>query len=212
MMGGKRPQRAVRAVARPLPQGKGPTQAGSHLLPSPNPLPAFPRWHSGTESLCQYRRRKRPGFHPWVGKIPWSSKWQPAPVFLPGKPHGQGSLAGYGPRGGQEKDPAEHTRTLNPLPSVILLPHLSDEETGSEKRGSLPRGPQPPTELEGDPEPVQAECGCFTTSLNWTGDSAHPAGAQRGPAAWHTPDSRSVAEAEADSHLLAPRQRLLGRA
>ena len=26
---------------------------------------------------------------PWVGKIPWSKKWQPAPVFLPGKFHGQ---------------------------------------------------------------------------------------------------------------------------
>ena len=24
-------------------------------------------------------------FYPWVGKIPWSRKWQPTPVFLPGK-------------------------------------------------------------------------------------------------------------------------------
>ena len=24
-------------------------------------------------------------FDPWVGKIPWSRKWQPTPVFLPGK-------------------------------------------------------------------------------------------------------------------------------
>ena len=31
----------------------------------------------------------------WVGKIPWSRKWQPTPVFLPGKFHGQRSLAGY---------------------------------------------------------------------------------------------------------------------
>ena len=35
------------------------------------------------------------GFDPWVGKIPWRRKWQPAPVFLPGKSHGQRSLAGY---------------------------------------------------------------------------------------------------------------------
>ena len=27
----------------------------------------------------------RCGFDPYVGKIPWSSKWQPTPVFLPGK-------------------------------------------------------------------------------------------------------------------------------
>ena len=25
--------------------------------------------------------------------------WQPTPVFLPGEPHGQGSLAGYSPQG-----------------------------------------------------------------------------------------------------------------
>ena len=28
-------------------------------------------------------RFERPGFDPWVRKIPWSKKWQPAPVFLP---------------------------------------------------------------------------------------------------------------------------------
>ena len=27
----------------------------------------------------------RPGFDPWVGKIPWRKKWQPTPVFLPGE-------------------------------------------------------------------------------------------------------------------------------
>ena len=35
----------------------------------------------------------------WVGKIPWRRKWQPTPVFLPGKSHGQRSLAGYRPWG-----------------------------------------------------------------------------------------------------------------
>ena len=34
-------------------------------------------------------------FNPSVRKIPWSTKWQPAPVFLPGNFHGQNSLAGY---------------------------------------------------------------------------------------------------------------------
>ena len=28
----------------------------------------------------------------WVRKIPWSRKWQPAPVFFPEKFHGQKSL------------------------------------------------------------------------------------------------------------------------
>ena len=37
------------------------------------------------------------GFGPWLGKISWSRKRQPIPVFLPGKFHGQWSLAGYSP-------------------------------------------------------------------------------------------------------------------
>ena len=31
---------------------------------------------------------------PWVGKIPWRRKWQPTPVFLPGKSPGQRSQVG----------------------------------------------------------------------------------------------------------------------
>jgi len=34
-------------------------------------------------------------FDPWVGKIPWRRKWQPTPVFLSGKFHGQRNLADY---------------------------------------------------------------------------------------------------------------------
>ena len=33
----------------------------------------------------------------WVEKIPQRRKWQPTPVFLPGKSHGQRSLVGYSP-------------------------------------------------------------------------------------------------------------------
>ena len=38
------------------------------------------------------------GVIPWIGKIPWRRKWQPIPVFLPGKFHGQGP-GRYSPRG-----------------------------------------------------------------------------------------------------------------
>ena len=41
------------------------------------------------------------------GKIPWRRTWQPIPVFLPGKSHGQRSLAGYSPWGRKELDTAE---------------------------------------------------------------------------------------------------------
>jgi len=40
-------------------------------------------------------RLKRSGFNPWFGKIPWRRAWQPTPVFLPGKSHGQKSLVGH---------------------------------------------------------------------------------------------------------------------
>ena len=50
--------------------------------------------HSSKESAYQCRR---PGFDPWVGKIPRRRKWQPTPVFLPGKSHGQRSFAGCSP-------------------------------------------------------------------------------------------------------------------
>ena len=41
------------------------------------------------------------GSIPGSGKIFWSMKWQPTPVFLPEKFHGQRSLAGYTPGGSQ---------------------------------------------------------------------------------------------------------------
>ena len=43
------------------------------------------------------RRCKRNGFDPWIRKIPWRRAWQPTPLCLPGKSHGQRSLAGYSP-------------------------------------------------------------------------------------------------------------------
>ena len=54
------------------------------------------------QSVCLQCRR--PGFDPWVGKIPWRRKWQPTPVFLPGKSHGRRSLVGYCPWGRKESD------------------------------------------------------------------------------------------------------------
>ena len=65
------------------------------VLSSPLANSGLPKWLSGKESACQCRRH----FDPWVGKIPWRRKWQPTPVFLPGKSHGQRSLVGYSPRG-----------------------------------------------------------------------------------------------------------------
>ena len=38
---------------------------------------------------------EKSSFDPRVRKVPYSRKWQPIPVFLPGKFHGQRSLANY---------------------------------------------------------------------------------------------------------------------
>ena len=57
----------------------------------------FPGGTVGKESAYQCRRPKRCKFDPWVGKIPWKRKWQPTPVLLPGKSHGQRNLVGDSP-------------------------------------------------------------------------------------------------------------------
>ena len=47
----------------------------------------FPGGAVGKESACQCQRRKTRGFDPSVRNIPCRRKWQPTPVFLPGKSH-----------------------------------------------------------------------------------------------------------------------------
>ena len=79
------------------------------------------QWCSGRESARQCRKRKRCGFNPWVGKIPWSRKLQPTPVFLPGQSHGRGSLMGYSPWGCKESDMTEYTRCSYASPRWQLL-------------------------------------------------------------------------------------------
>ena len=58
----------------------------------------FPGGASGKEPACQYRRHKRLGFDPWLGKIPWRRAWQPTPVFFPGESHAQRRLTDYRPQ------------------------------------------------------------------------------------------------------------------
>ena len=88
----------------------------------------LPGGASGKEPTCQCRRCKRCRFDPWVRKIPWRRKWQPTPVFLSGKSHGQRSLVGRGLWDWKESDATEytahsacvhtHTRNHSPKPSV----------------------------------------------------------------------------------------------
>ena len=61
---------------------------------------------------------RRPGFDPWVGKIPWRRKWQTTPVSLPGKSHEQRSLVGCSPWGRKESGTTEGLTLPSFLPSI----------------------------------------------------------------------------------------------
>ena len=53
-------------------------------------LPAIWGFPGGSDSKVMQETR----VDPWVKKMPWRREWLPTSVFLPGKSHGQGSLAG----------------------------------------------------------------------------------------------------------------------
>jgi len=68
---------------------------------------AFLDFPGGSDGKVSCLQCGRPGFDPWVGKILWRRKWQPTPVLLPGKSHGQRSVVGYSPRGRKDSDTTE---------------------------------------------------------------------------------------------------------
>ena len=71
-------------------------------------LIGLPDGSEGEESACNAGDKGDAGSIPGSGKISWSKEWQPPPVFLPGKFHGQKSLMGYSPKGCKESDMTEH--------------------------------------------------------------------------------------------------------
>ena len=81
--------------------------AQEHMLLSPLvTVEDFPRGSSGKilpASACHKRCR----LDSWVGRISCRRKWQPIPVVLPGKSHGQRSLVGYSPLGDKESGRTE---------------------------------------------------------------------------------------------------------
>ena len=72
-------------------------------------LNGFPGGSDVKEPTCN---AGRPGFNPWVGKIPWIREWQLTPAFFPGEFHGQKSLVGYSPCDHKESDTTERRRLL----------------------------------------------------------------------------------------------------
>ena len=77
-----------------------------------NESTGVPWWLSGLKKKKRHLKcssHRRLGFDHWVEKIPWRRTWQPIPIFLPGKSHGQRRLEGYSPLGCKESDRAEGT-------------------------------------------------------------------------------------------------------
>ena len=63
----------------------------------------------GKESDCDAGDTGHAGLIPGLGRYPGERRWQPIPVFLPEKSHGQRSLVFCGPKGHKELETTEHS-------------------------------------------------------------------------------------------------------
>ena len=97
---------------------------------------------------------RRLGFYPWVRNITWGRKWQPTPVCLPGKPHGQ-----------QEQPGRQESTRLGNWPPPTRGQNRNRRKRGKAqllKEGHSPRtqhkpnqmGPRWQTRLDLDPQSV----------------------------------------------------------
>ena len=149
------------------------------------PLLVFPGGSDG-KSVCL--QGGRPGFYPWVGKVPWRRKWQPSSVLFPGKSNGWKSLVGYHPWGLKESDTTEWLHSLSILHECVLShfshvwlfvtpwtvahqPSLSMGFSRQEFSSELPCPspgdlPDPEIKLASLTSPALAG-GFFTTSTTW---------------------------------------------
>ena len=102
-------------------------------------------WENGANRLAQHRvvtdlqfvKKKKNALSM---KYNWRRKWQPTPVFFPGKSHGRKSLVGYSPCGRKESDTTEQLHfmkynkmrcacTCNPHMTLLLCSAQSTEST-----------------------------------------------------------------------------------
>ena len=77
---------------------------------------AFPDGSEDKKSACNARDTGDSGSIPGLRRSPWRKKWQPPPVFLPGKSHGRRILVGYRLWGRQELGTTEHAQQQSGIP------------------------------------------------------------------------------------------------
>ena len=78
---------------------------------------AFP---GGSNGKASARNAGDLGSIPGSGIFSWRRKWQPTPVLLPGKFHGQRSLVGYSPRDYKESDMTEQLHKKNKNKNYLI--------------------------------------------------------------------------------------------
>ena len=94
-----------------------------------------------------------------IGKISWRRKWQPTPVRLPGKFHGQRSLVGYSPWGNRVRHDRvtitfifwthAHHRLQSPQLQLFCLPPQESSSSVSSGKGQRwPVGATPEQSLQ----------------------------------------------------------------
>ena len=76
-------------------------------------------WASQVMLVVKSLSAKRLGFNSCIRKIPWSRKWFPTPIFLPGKSHGRRNLVTYSPWGCKESDKTERLSTITHITTFI---------------------------------------------------------------------------------------------
>ena len=93
----------------------------------------------------------------------WRRKWQPTPVFLPGKSHGRRSLVGYSPWGHKESDTTQQLHFhFHFQPSPGAYGHYSRVNGNSKRtytKGRLPGAAASAPHLRGKPLLTHASTG-----------------------------------------------------
>ena len=96
---------------------------------------------------------RRPGFAPWVGKIPWKRESLPTAVFWPGEFHGL-----YNPWGHKELDTTEQLSLS--LHFHLGFPHRSVGKESARSAGD-------PGSIPGQEDPLEKEMATHPRILAW---------------------------------------------